>query len=282
MHQTSNSFETEHLVLDAVLMRCWRRSRCLSKRIPGDPHVVSRFECGVIVSRLVVFSFFRYSVLRVPDAFLRMGFQRFLADRTMPPGIIRLMGCGGGDGFSVVPDLHAYCLMRVLADPRDERRLRQTRFYRSVADASTEQLHFTLTPVSGRGTWGGESVFDYRGVQQPDRPLVVLTRARVAPTRARAFWRSAPEIRRQLRDTPGCDYHIGFGEHLLLTLATFSVWEDLARMQAFAYRTTPHHEAGRASRQEDWLSESMFVRFAIDRIEGDLARYPRLAALMES
>ncbi len=250
--------------------------------MPGDPHVVSRFECGVIVSRLVVFSFFRYSGLRVSDAFLRMGFQRFLADRTMPPGMIRLMGCGSGDGFSVVPDLGAYCLMRVLADPSDEAGLRQTRFYRAVADASTEQLHFTLTPVSGRGTWGGEALFDYRGEQQPDRPLVVLTRARVTPTRAHAFWKSVPEIRRQLRDTPGCPYHIGFGEHPLLTLATLSVWEDLARMQAFAYRNTPHHRAGRASRQEGWLSESMFVRFAIERIEGDLARYPRLASLMES
>jgi spheroidene monooxygenase len=230
---------------------------------------------------LVVFSFFRYAGLRVSDAFLRMGFQRFLIDRRMPAGRIRLMGCGSGDGFSVVPDLGAYCLMRVFANPGDEARLRQSRFYRAVAEPSTEQLHFTLTPVSGRGTWGGEAVFDYRGGQEPDRPLVVLTRARVAPTRARAFWNSVPEIRRQLRDTPGCPYHIGFGEHPLLTLATFSVWEDLARMQAFAYRTTPHHRAGRASLRDDWLSESMFVRFAIERIEGDLARYPRLGALME-
>jgi spheroidene monooxygenase len=236
----------------------------------------------MIVSRLVVFSFFRYSGLRIRDAFLRMGFQRFLIDRRMPTGRIRLMGCGSGDGFSVVPDLGAYCLMRVFADPEDEARLRRTRFFRAVADASTEQLHFTLTPVSGRGTWGGEALFDYRGEQQPDRPLVVLTRARVAPTRARAFWNGVPEIRRQLRDTPGCPFHIGFGEHPLLTLATFSVWEDLARMQAFAYRATPHHGTGRASRQEHWLSESMFVRFAIERIEGDLERYPRLAALMDS
>ncbi|QVL49447.1 MAG: hypothetical protein KFB96_02690 [Thiocapsa sp.] len=73
------------------------------------------------MSRLVVFSFFRYSGLRVPDAFLRMGFQRFLIDRRMPTGRIRLMG--SGDGFSVVPDLGAYCLMRVFADPGDEARL---------------------------------------------------------------------------------------------------------------------------------------------------------------
>jgi hypothetical protein len=56
----------------------------------------------------------------------------------------------------------------------------------------------------------------------------------------------------------------------------------LERGQEFAYRATPHHRAASASRQGHWLSESMFVRFAIDRIEGDLERYLRLVALMES
>jgi hypothetical protein len=230
-------------------------------------------------SSQVVFSFFRYPAHNIPKAFLAMGFQGAFLDRSMPAGLIRLMGCGSGDGFSVVPDLGAYCLMRVLADSRGEARLRQTRFYRAMADASIEQVHFTLAAQSGRGTWDGDTIFEYRDDPQPHRPLVVLTRARVAPTRAFAFWRSVPGIRRQLRDAAGCAYHIGFGEHPLLTLATFSVWQDRARMQAFAYRTTAHHVASRASRQANWLSESMFVRFGIERIEGDLARYPALAAL---
>jgi hypothetical protein len=228
----------------------------------------------------VVFSFFRYPVHLAPAAFLLTGFQRLLADRDMPSGLIRLMGCGSGDGFSIVPDLRAYCLMRVLSDPRDESRLRQTRFYRAIADPSSEQLHFTLVPLSGRGTWGGKAIFDYCDEPRPGRPFVVLTRARVIPTRAVAFWRRVPGIRDQLRNTEGCLYHIGFGEHPLLTLATLSVWQDLDHMQAFAYRATPHHRAGRASRREGWLSESMFVRFALERIDGDLDPYPRLAALM--
>jgi spheroidene monooxygenase len=227
----------------------------------------------------VVFSFFRYPAHHVPKAFFVMGFQGAFADRGMPEGLIRLMGCGSDDGFSVVPDFRAYCLMRVLADPCDEARLRRTRFYRTIADPSAEQLHFRLAAVSGRGTWDGEAIFDYRGDAQPDRPLVVLTRARVSPARAMSFWRSVPGIRRQLRDTQGCPYHIGFGEHPLLTLATFSVWEDLDRMRAFAYRRNAHHSASRAARQEAWLSESMFVRFAIEHIEGDVQRYPDLAAL---
>ncbi|EGV16742.1 hypothetical protein [Thiocapsa marina] len=230
----------------------------------------------------VLFSFFRYPMRKIPGALLLMGFQRLLAGRDMPAGVVRLMGCGSGDGFSVVPDLRAYCLMRVLANPNDEARLRRSRFYRAVAESSSDQLHFTLTPLSRRGTWDGEAVFNCRGASSSDRPLAVLTRARVTPGRALDFWRSVPGIRRQLRDTPGCAYHIGFGEHPLLTLATFSVWDGPASMQGFAYRNTPHHRAGHASRREDWLSESMFVRFALERLEGDLERYPRLAAIMGS
>ncbi|UHD16066.1 aminodeoxychorismate lyase [Thiocapsa bogorovii] len=230
----------------------------------------------------VLFSFFRYPIRQVPGALLLMGFQRLLAGRDRPAGVVRLMGCGSGDGFSVVPDLRAYCLMRVLANPNDEARLRRSRFYRAVAESSSDQLHFSLAPLSGRGTWDGEAVFDYRGASSTDRPLAVLTHARVTPGRAIDFWRSVPGIRSQLRETPGCPYHIGFGEDPLLTLATFSVWDAPASMQAFAYRNTPHHRAGRASRQEDWLSESMFVRFAVERVEGHLERYPRLAAILGS
>ncbi|TVQ87724.1 MAG: aminodeoxychorismate lyase [Chromatiaceae bacterium] len=230
-------------------------------------------------SNPVCFSFFRYPAAYSPAAFVFMGFRRRFMDRQMPPGLIRLMGCGGGDGFSIVPDFRAYCLMTRLDDPADQAWLRRTRFYRAIAGPSSEQLHFTLRPLSGHGTWDGAPVFTYAGAQQPDQPFVVLTRARVTPRHTAAFWRSVPAIRRHLRETPGCRWHIGFGEHPLLTLATFSVWEDLAQMQAFAYRGTAHHQASRAARQEAWLTESLFVRFAIDAIEGDLQRHPRLVAL---
>lgn len=228
----------------------------------------------------VIFSFFRYPLQHAPRALLVMGFQGWINGRDRPDGLVRLMGCGSGDGFSIVPDLRAYCLMRVLDDPGAEARLRRTRLYRAIADPSSEQIHFTLRPISGRGTWDGQQPFDYQGGLDPERPLVILTRARVHARRVHAFWRSVPLIRRHLDTTPGCPFHIGFGEHPLLTLATFSVWENLARMQAFAYRKTPHHRASRDSAQDSWLSESLFARFAIERVEGDLARHRRLAALL--
>jgi spheroidene monooxygenase len=230
----------------------------------------------------VVFSFFRYPPSHALSAFILMGFQGMAAGGRMPKGMIRLMGCGSRDGFSIAPDFNRYCLMSALDDPSRQEQLRQSRLYRWVARPSIEQLHFSLVPARGHGTWDDEAVFDYSGERLDDRPLVVLTHARVTAARAPDFWRSVPHVRDGLRQAQGCAYHIGFGEHPLLTLATFSVWEDLASMQAFAYRQTPHHQISKASRGEHWLTESLFVRFAIKRIDGDIIRYPKLQQLADA
>jgi heme-degrading monooxygenase HmoA len=229
-----------------------------------------------MATRPVVFSFFRYPVGGALYAFVIMGFQGVLLGRQTDGGPPRLMGCGSGDGFSILPDFRRYCLMTTLSDADDLDRWQRSLPYRRVARTSSEQLHFMLEPASGHGTWDGQPIFDYSGHRVGSRPFAVLTRAQVRPNRAAAFWRGVTGIRRQLQDTRGCAYHIGFGEHPLLTLATFSVWRDLEAMHAFAYRHSVHHSVSRAARAEEWLTESLFVRFKIRQITGDLHRYPKL------
>ena len=236
-------------------------------------------------AREVVFSFFRYRTSHALSAFILMGFQGLVRGRAgnrrnaMPAGMIRLMGCGGADGFSIVPDFTRYCILSALERPAERDRLQQTRLYRMVARPSIEQLHFVLEPASGHGTWDGEVPFQYSNQRVGSRPFAVLTHATVHRSRARAFWKSVPDVRQNLRDVSGCAYHIGFGEHPFLTLATFSIWQDLPSMQQFAYRHTAHHRTSKAARSESWLSESLFVRFAIKRIEGDLVPHPGLRRL---
>jgi hypothetical protein len=75
---------------------------------------------------------------------------------------------------------------------------------------------------------------------------------------------------------------MGFGEQPPRTLGTFSIWQDLKSMQRFAYQGTSHHRVSRAARAEHWLVESLFVRFEIETIEGDLDRYPKLLSLAQS
>lgn len=229
--------------------------------------------------RQVQLSFFRYRPRWAPAAFMLMGFQGWVRDHALPPGDIRLLGCGGKDGFSIVPDFRRYCLYYALDDPAATAQLRQSRLWRLVAGPACESLHFRLRPASGHGTWDGAEPFAYSGERVGQHPFAVLTHARVQRRHAQAFWQGVPAIRRDLRDAAGCVYHIGFGEHPLLTLATFSVWTALPEMRAFAYGDTAHHRAQRGARGEGWLAESLFVRFEIEDVSGDLAAYPALAEL---
>ncbi|MCG5526278.1 aminodeoxychorismate lyase [Ectothiorhodospira haloalkaliphila] len=227
----------------------------------------------------VTFSFFRYPLGYSPAAFLFMGFRRLFIGPDVPAGDIRLMGCGGGDGFSILPDPRTYCLLSGLPDPADDQRLRQSRFYRRIAGPSEAQLHIELRPISGHGTWAGREPFEYSGERATDGPVAVLTHARVRRNRVRSFWSAVPAIRRHLHQVPGCWFHIGFGETPLRTLATFTLWQDTEQMRAFAYHKSPHHRTLRAARQQDWLSESIFVRFRVVNVTGDLSAWsPHLAA----
>jgi spheroidene monooxygenase len=225
-------------------------------------------------SHRVTFSFFRYPRGYSPVAFVVMGFRRLFIGSDVPTGDIRLMGCGGDDGFSILPDPRTYCLMSALPDPGDDRRLRQSRFYQRIAEPSLAQLHIELRPLSGHGTWDGREPFGYSDQRSAEGPLAVLTRARVRNNQLRPFWRSVPQIRQHLRQAKGCLFHIGFGEHPLRTLATFSLWQDAEQMRAFAYQQSPHHRTLRVARQDDWLSESLFVRFQVRSVSGDLSAWP--------
>jgi hypothetical protein len=245
---------------------------------PGPP----RAAPGRPVTRTqsVTFSFFRYPARWAPANFTLMGFQGLVRGRDMPAGDVRLLGCGGAEGFSIFPDFNRYCIYSALEDPEADAALRATRLWRWVAAPSIESLHFRLRPAAGHGTWDGAEPFVYSREKVGETPFVVLTHARVRWSKASAFWRSVPRVRAHLRQTEGCPFHIGFGEHPLRTLATFSVWNDLSAMRAFAYGKTAHQATNRAARSEQWLSESLFARFAIERLSGDLDAYPALDRLV--
>ncbi|EJW10269.1 hypothetical protein A33M_0206 [Rhodovulum sp. PH10] len=230
----------------------------------------------------VVFSFFRYRRSHAYASFLLMGFQRAVGGRTGPAGHLRLMGCGSGNGFSIVPDFSRYCVMSLPAEPDGFDALKRTRLWRWAAGPSIEAVHVVLRPATGHGTWNGDPMFAYSGRRMGDGPFAVLTNARVAPGRARAFWRRVPEVDRSLGEAEGCLWHIGVGDHPLLQLATFSIWENFGAMRAFAYRHGRHPVVARESQKDAWLPESMFVRFEIEAIEGDLSNYPRLAQIAEN
>lgn len=123
-----------------------------------------------------------------------------------------------------------------------------------------------LRTTSARGSWDGRGL-SVTAEPDPGRPVAVLTRASIRPGRALAFWRQSPPSEAALQQAPGCRLAVGLGEAPLLRQATFSVWDNLEAMQAYA-RGSAHGEAARSAYSLQCFSESLFARFVPLALQG--------------
>jgi hypothetical protein len=122
-----------------------------------------------------------------------------------------------------------------------------------------EAFSVRLRAFSSRGSWAGTRLAV--AADPPiSGPVAALTRASIRPQRSLRFWRMQPAAERELADARGCLMSAGLGEAPLVRQMTFSVWQDIASMDAYA-RSGAHLAAIRAAAAGAFFSESMFVRF---------------------
>ena len=143
------------------------------------------------------------------------------------------MRAGGGEVYGVQP--------RAAVRPRPVGRTRRAR---RPAPAAT-------APRPGVGADGA-------GVEV--RPVAVLTRATVRPSRWHRFRGSRPPVSRELAGARGLHAAVGIGEAPVGLQATFSIWSDAAAVAAFA-RSPEHRAVVRRTREEGWYGEELFARF---------------------
>jgi hypothetical protein len=103
--------------------------------------------------------------------------------------------------------------------------------------------------IGGGGRWGGA--------------VAAVTRARLAPARARAFWRAVPPVSADLHGRPGLRLAVGIGEAPVGLQGTFSLWESARMLRAFAYDGAAHAGVVRRTAAEGWYAEELFARFAV-------------------
>lgn len=183
----------------------------------------------------------------------------------------RLMGSGGGTGFSLWPNFGVYALVGQWADEAAARQFfTEHSWWREVLRRSDRRVTFFLEPTMAHGAWGGENPFR----PQPERydpaaPVAVITRATIYPQKLPDFWRYVPATSRSVQDRPERLLSIGIGEYPVFMQATFSVWSSGRAMTAFAYRGDRHREVVRLTRERGWYREELFARFHILDVMGN-------------
>ncbi len=193
------------------------------------------------------------------------GFNHFLFGRfglRRAPGLrlCKVMGSGHHGGFGLRPSSTrqgVFCEFETEAHADDF--LRNSPGLAAYRARGREFFECKLRAFSSRGSWSGRQ-FEPATERPEQGPIAALTRASIRPTRIAAFWRRSPPSERALARSQGCLLAVGLGEAPLLRQATFSIWNSIADMDAYA-RSGAHLEAIRAARQDDLFSESLFMRF---------------------
>lgn len=203
-------------------------------------------------------------------AFTQMGLA--VGTLSATPGLRfgRLLGSGGGNGFSVAPNWGVYAWLghwenRQAADNF----FREDDWYQSVLQHSSEQLTIHLLPTMTHGEWGGERPFTaHREGYDPAAPVAVITRATIRTRKLPEFWRYVPKTSDSIYNHPARLLSLGIGEYPIFMQATFSLWTSGKAMQEFAYQSKHHREVVKLTRERDWYKEEMFTRFTVLGLEG--------------
>ena len=185
------------------------------------------------------------------------------------PGLrlAKALGSGHQGGFGLRPSPSRQGLFTLFSSERHaDDFIRRSAVVAGYRERARDFLLVKLRATSCRGTWSGASVGVSATVPAVG-PVAALTRASIRPTRAWSFWHHSPASEAALATAAGCQLAVGLGEAPVLRQATFSVWESQAAMDAYA-RGGPHLQAIRGALAGDWFSESMFVRFVPQLMQG--------------
>ena len=200
------------------------------------------------------------------------GWSRYVIGRfamRRVPGLrfFKILGSGHEAGFGLRPSGSRQGLFCVFDDAASaETFFDSAPLLASYRAHAREYFAVILNAFSSRGTWAGTAL--PASVPAPERgPIAALTRASIRPGAALSFWRRAPAAEASLQRAPGCLLAAGLGEAPLFRQATFSLWDSVQSMDAYA-RSGAHLEAIQAAHAQRYFSESMFVRFVPRRQRG--------------
>jgi hypothetical protein len=224
------------------------------------------------VPALVTLHLWRVPRTAVPLAVARMALDRGRVRRTPGLRFAKLLGTGDGRTFTARDaDVRRWALLATWADEDAARRFdERSPVARAWEGLAEESFRADLRPTSSRGRWSGRLPFGEPEPRRDAGPVAALTRARLRPSRAAAFWRAVPPVSTDLHTHSGLRAAVGIGEAPIGLQGTFSLWADAAALRGFAHRSAAHLDAVRRTAEVGWYAEELFARFAVLRTTGTL------------
>lgn len=188
------------------------------------------------------------------------------------PGLtfFKLVGSGKGRVFSLKPDFRRYGLFATWqTEAAADVFFRQSELMQTYRDNCLESWTIKLLPYKSYGSWSGQNPFQPTASEpSASEQIAVLTRAAINWRALPAFWKHGAITSAALDEAPGVLASIGLGELPFVRQATFSIWENQAAMQNYAYQNIAHREVMQRTRAENWYKEELFARFKVLSTEG--------------
>lgn len=208
---------------------------------------------------IVSITFFQYPKRNRWWAFNQMQLAISPIKKVQGKKFFKLMGTGGGFGFSLKPDLSTYALLMVWEDLASARKYSLSETYLRFNQQCVSNFTYWMRCVQSHGTWYGEKPFKPIN-EKTDGPIMVITRARVRFRKIFRFLKFVPKTSQSAEKASGLIYTKGIGEWPIIEQATFSYWTSQAEMEAYAYGAA-HKEVIKKVKNEKWYKEELFARF---------------------
>lgn len=221
---------------------------------------------------MVSMSFFQYdSFWQRCWAFKQMGKVPTLLKEVEGLEFSKLLGSGGVKGFSILPNWGLYGLLCVWENTATAHNFFSNHaIFRDFKSKSVAHQNIFLESLSSHGKWDGKNPFA-NPKKKTEGKIAVITRGKIKLGKLWQFWRFVRPASKDMEGKEGLIFSVGIGELPLIQQATFSVWENTAKMMQYAYKSQQHTQVIQKTRELGWYSEELFARFSIVSTEGNLA-----------
>ena len=217
------------------------------------------------VTQLYLFSFKTNKLW----AFKQMGIGYAQLKETPGLSFFRLLGTGGGAGFSLRPDFSTYAFLGVWKDAKAAVQFKEEHDFlqQYFTKASSIRL-LTLSNIKSHGLWGGQNPFQSpKALNVENKKIAIITRATLRWSRLLSFWRAVPKASKAIETARGVYFYKGIGEWPFIQQATISLWDSMENVLQFAYKSADHGSIVKETRQKRWYTEDLFSRFYVEQDE---------------